>query len=1717
MSAGPGSHDTTHHEGAEDIAIIGMAGRFPGAADVDALWQLLLAGREGIEDLSLEQLAAAGVDEATASAPDYVRRGALLADWDCFDPALFGISPREAQVMDPQQRLLLECAWHALEDAAWEPRQFSAAQRRSNAPSNETEETDTAAGRIAVFTGIGGSHYLIQQLLPRPEVIQQLGYKTVQFGNDPAFAATQLAFRLDLHGPALTLNCACSTSLVAVHLACQSLLRGECGLALAGGSQIARGHGQGYLHQSGGILSTDGHCRPLDAAASGTVSGSGVALVALRRLADARAQGDRILAVIKAVAVNNDGGTKVGFAAPSPQGQEQVIRAALSQAGVSPDQLGYHECHGTGTVLGDPIEIQSLGQAHAALRRATPSTQAVSSHSVALGSLKANTGHLGAAAGVSGLIKACLALAREQIPPLALFQQENPQLQLSRWSFAVPTQAQAWPRGEQPRYASVSAFGMGGTNAHAVLAEAPPRPRLDSARHWHVLPLSAASAAQGEQLQSRVLKQLQGADNARLADAAYSLARGRCALDWRGFVLSHSDGRRSTDLGWQPLPQRAPRVALIFPGQGAQFPGMSRGLYQGEAAFGAALDLCLNRLQRQQPRLAQELRRLLLLDGRTLSGNAWQAAAQQLEHTLLAQTALFCHGYASAALWRAWGVEAEALLGHSIGEYLAACWSGALSLDQALALVVCRAQWMARAPTGRMLAVSCSASAMQALLAQHPQWSGLEIAVVNSAHSVVLAGPAAAIAAWEKQLQRQGLAATPLHTAHAFHSASMASAAQALAQDWAQLGLHWQAPDRPCLSNLTGGWIRPPDSAHNPDANNPLPDWASADYWSAHLRQPVRFADNLQCLLDAGYDTFIDAGPGQSMSRLLRGPWKLAAQQVLSSAAAPQRDAQGRWLPGADELSLSHSLGLLWQRGYGRDQGWTLNRRYQGEARQALSLPGYPFLRQRCGFSGVAPAAQVSQAALTASSAETPAPSKEIRQYQRQWRPLSAAAAASHSAASTLPKHCLLLGPADGELDQLQQRLQAQGCQVWRLLPGETFQAPAAEQPGRLNPTQMADYQDLTLWLAELLDSADLSSNDSSPNDSSSGVALIWAWPLSASDTAEAAELVGEVEGLAQQLLALSQGLLQSPWPGDGAAPAQWPLLVLSRQGMSVAGETLHPAAATLSAALQVLAQEQENLRCRWLDLGPPHPRHSHLLQQQLAALVQPDENDSGPELGLALRAGQFWQAHWTALEATPSPWHWQPGNYLITGANGGIGYSFALNLIESSTRESAAKANDVPSQLWLLSRSGLSSSQVEGLNQAQAEAAKQGVRWQWRELQADLSAAGAWQEQLRDWQQQSGPVRGLIHAAGTPGGALLARQNLALLQQTQGSKLAALAQLQPVVDFARLDFALLCSSQNGLKGGIGRFDYALANAALDAWAQRLALEYWEPQQGRPRVLSVNWPAWSEVGMAARSSAQNSPKQSDSGQISPQQALEQFPLLLGQGQSQILLSRLPPQQILLSPETVRAQRWQQLQPACSTPSATTEDDPVQANPIQARPGHLAPLVAPADALETALCTLWSELLGVAPVGRDDDFFVLGGHSLLMVQLGVRLREDYGLVLAPQQLFASLTVAAQAQLLRQHLGPQTAAEASEVVVAESVATVLADVEDGGDRDEDMDDANELAQLEAEADDLEVALERDLTTGLEDILAALEGMSAQEVEALLQEAGGVMVGDDLEGKG
>jgi len=986
-----------------EIAVIGLSGRFPGASDLAGFWDNLASGVDSISMFSDEELLDAGVHPELIAQKNFVKAKGVFPELEYFDADFFDYTPKDAAVMDPQVRALHQGVYHALEDAGYASEQHK--------------------GSVGLFLGASGNFLWEMSTFLEAKDSGSAQFATLQL-NDKDFVATRIAYKLNLRGPAVAIHCACSTSLYAIDVACRHLLTGACAMAVAGGSGLTLPSHNGYLYEEGMIKSADGACRPFSDDANGTVEGNGMGLVVLKPLEDALRDRDRVYAIIRATASNNDGARKVGYTAPSVEGQAEVIRRALHIADVQPESVSYVEAHGTGTALGDPVEVEGLKKAF----------RSEETGFCRLGSLKSNIGHLDTAAGVSSFIKAVLALNKRMIPPSLHFREANPNIDFSRSPFYVATEAEPWtnrpapgrPDHVLPLRAGVSSFGIGGTNVHAVLEEAPQQPASEPGREWQLLCLSARDEAGLGRLEEAVAAYVETNPGLDAADLAYTFQAGRRNLPTRS-VLAYRDTAELAEAlrGQTTGPRRfaappAPaRVGFLFSGQGTQYPGMALGLYHSEPVFKEQVDRCLEICERLE---LPEIRRLLLEPAADDAGLA--------NRTDLAQPCLFTVEYALGRLLMDFGVTPAAMIGHSLGEYVAACLAGVMALDKALELVVLRGRLMASLPTGSMLAVAAPAGDL--VLPEH-----IDLATVNGPAQCTVSGPTEAIEAYEWALHEQGISTRLLQTSHAFHSAMMEPALEPFRQ--ALAGLRLEAPKIPYISNVSGTWITA-EQAQDPD------------YYVRHLRGTVRFAEGAGRLLEDSGLVFAELGPGNVLCAFLR---QNAAETRPVAAVSLLRHAKSS---ESDARHFAAGLGELWGQGVVPD--W--KRYHRLSKRSKLAAPLYPFEKRpfSIGKADIYSLLARAEAASPAQAPEQAAASPWRGAVQALgWQPAALPAAAAPSTVEP----CLLFGrkPKSRQWLSLVAGL--------RLI--QVSEGPAFAQPGlaeyRLDFGRLLDYRRLARSLRE--------------------------------------------------------------------------------------------------------------------------------------------------------------------------------------------------------------------------------------------------------------------------------------------------------------------------------------------------------------------------------------------------------------------------------------------------------------------------------------------------------------------------------------------------------------------------------------------------------------------------------------------------------------------------
>ncbi|HYH81626.1 MAG TPA: SDR family oxidoreductase [Longimicrobium sp.] len=1482
---------------------------------------------ESISTFSEAELRGAGVDPAYLSIPGYVNRGCVLDDVDLFDAGFFGYSARDAETIDPQQRVFMELAWESLEDAGYNP--------------------DAFPGLIGVFAGSDQSSYLyhIYQHID----LSAFGYGGMMaIGNEKDYVATQVSYKLNLRGPSMAIQTSCSTSLVTVCMACQSLLSGACDMALAGGVAIQVPQRRGYWFQPGGIVSSDGHCRPFDASAQGTVVGNGVGIVVLKRLSEALADGDRIHAVIKGFGLNNDGSAKVGYTAPSIDGQTDAIRRAHRMAGVEPSTIGYVEAHGTATALGDPVELSALTRA---FRERTDAKQFC-----AVGSVKSNVGHLSSSAGVTGLIKAILAVEHGRIPGTVHYSNPNPHIDFASSPFMVAAETMEWPLNGGPRRAGVSSFGVGGTNAHVVLEQAPELARDERAQEKQLLVLSARSQAALETMTDNLVERLEGDPELDLADVAFTLQVGRRVFPHRRalpFDRSDREGTLEALRTRDPVrllsavtePRDRP-VVFMFSGQGTQYVDMGRGLYDTEPTFRAHLDACAEILKEE---MGEDLRDLLFP-----CGDRDQAQAR-LTRTSITQPALFTVEYALARTWMEWGVTPRAMMGHSIGEYVAACLAGVMELADALPLVAMRGRLMETMPAGSMMAVSLPEAALRPLLGPH-----LSLAAVNGPALCVLSGLPLAVDALEAQFSAQGLVCRRLHTSHAFHSAMMEPVVAEFVERLGRVKL--KAPAIPYLSNVTGSWITP-ELATSPQ------------YWGTHLRQTVRFADNVREALVLPDPVLLEVGPGQALCTLARQQAVRGAPPLVVGSMRPAQE------PVSDDEVLRGALAQLWLGGARIDWAGV----HVHESRRRVPLPTYPFDRQRFWLGPIEqPAAEGDVSAVAtgapsdAASYSTIVPSlttgfaapasaapRSVDDFffAPGWRPAAARGGGDPAEAGPW----LVFGDPGGLCGEVARRLRESGAGVVTAAPGDDF--VDGDEHFVIRVGEREDYERMVQALRE---------RERSPRR---------VLHLGCADPAPAGLTGPEAFDEAQARGFYSVMYLARALGGKGgSAPVQ--VAVVTEGLQSITGdEALRSLEGTVLGAAKVVGQEYPHLRCRLVDVPRAHDGAAEALVRELT--VEP----FAPVV--AYRNGRRWTQHYepVAMEAPPAaPALLRDGGvYLVTGGLGNIG----LVLAEAIARQVKARLvlcgrSELPDRAaWdeHLAARGPAAGRIRAVRALEALGSEV---WAAR---ADVTRRDDMVALLDEVAERWGGVDGVIHGAANL--APDAFGPVRDLDEEKGGahfrpKAHGLLVLEELLRDRPPAFWVLLSSLSAVLGGLNLAAYAASNAFLDAEAQRRG------EEGSAVWITTNWDAWD---FAAAPGARTEG-------ITAAQGGDAFVRILAAAPRQVVVSATP-----LGP---RLDQWVNLPDGRLAGAQAAAPQAAAAGATHPRPALSTQFVPPRTATETTIAGVWEHLLGVTPIGVNDRFFELGGHSLLAIQLLARLREIYDVDLPVQRIFEAPTVAQLAE-------------------------------------------------------------------------------------------------------
>ncbi|MFT6057629.1 MAG: acyl transferase domain-containing protein/acyl carrier protein [Pseudohongiellaceae bacterium] len=1346
-----------HDESA--IAIIGMACHLPGALNIKEYWENLRDGVESVQFFTDEELLAAGESARNLAHPNYVRAQPTLENFNRFDASFWGFSPQDAAVTDPAHRLFLEVAYEALEHAG--------------------QTAYDSEGRVGVFASSGENLYRMQNLQSNPQLIDDMGAFLVRHtGNCMNFLATRLSYELDLRGPSINVQTACSSTLVGIHMATQSLLGGECDTAIVGGSTVVVPQKRGYIYRDGEILSPDGHCRPFDANSQGTVFGSGAGAVVLKRLEDAITDGDTVHAVIRGTAVNNDGAQKIGFLAPSVDGQAGAISEALTMSGIDAGDVSYIETHGTGTPVGDPIEFEAINQV---FREATDKRDYCR-----IGSVKSNIGHLGEAAGSAALIKVILSLKNKQIPASLNYLAPNPQLDMHDTPFMINSTLTPW-KVDGTRTAGINALGAGGTNAYILVDEAPDlEPSDDSDHALQLLVLSAKTATALNSASRNLAKALKENTELNFADVAHTLQVGRRAYTHRRALacetkedaialLEISDPKRLVDA---ECSDQSPSLVFMFPGGGAQYSGMGQDLYATEETYREAFDSCMNCLSSE---LATQVKSLVFA-----KDEDQKKATKELERPSLTLTSLFATEYSLAKQLLAWGAKPSALIGHSMGENTAACIAGVMRLEDAMKLVLIRGQLFEKSPEGGMLSISLPIEEARQYMP-----ADMDTAAINAPDLCVASGAVTDIDALQSTLESKDIGCHRVRIEVAAHSRIL----ECILDDFRAYlsSITLSPPKIPFTSNLTGSWIT------DEQATDP-------NYWVDHLRNTVRFADNVETVLKDEPRVLVEIGPGRILTNLARAG-ATPAKAIFNSMRHPNE-------PDSDCEFALRTLGNIWANGVAID--WE---QYRGdEMRHRIPLPTYPFERK---IYWVEPGKQTS---LTTPEQEDLSKRNSIDEWfasvnwHQNGQPVLKA---------SVDHNWLIfkddLGVSDALIKQLASNTELDKPQsITEVTMGASF-SQSADDHFELDPNCNEHFEHLFSALDDLKNTPDH---------------IVYLWPASSTPNALSSQLAPCFWGLFN--LGKMLGELDDPIS----------LTVVSTDMHAIGGQASHPEKSLLIGPVAVLPHEFGHVTTKSIDIHLSNSQAgstSRIVEQISRELLSEATDRFVAYRGNDRLTRKVEAARLDPTEKLNASWLKKDSTVLITGGLGGIALNIAKQLAQQGvknlvlvSRRGLPNKAEWPTFIEANPNNSISNKiryvqEVESLG-TQVIAAK-----------ADITDPSAMQKVIEDVSNQYGQINGIIHSAGSMDDQLIVLKTRESAEAVINAKVRGAIVLDALFEDKPLDFFVVFSSIASFLGLPGQVDYTAANAFLDAFARERA------ERASGKTISINWNAWAQVGMAAES------------------------------------------------------------------------------------------------------------------------------------------------------------------------------------------------------------------------------------------------------------------------
>ncbi|NDH66497.1 MAG: acyltransferase domain-containing protein [Gammaproteobacteria bacterium] len=1515
-----------------DIAIIGMSCRFPGANSIDEFWQNLIAGKETIQRFTPEELLSSGESEEKIHNEHYVNARGIVAGPELFDASFFGFSAADARLLDPQHRFFLECGWEALEAAGY--------------------ASEKCKDLIGVYASMAESTYLQTHILKNKHIMESADWMQLRIANSLTTLGTQLSYRLNLKGPSVNITTACSSSLVTVITACKALLDYDCDLAIAGSSVISIPQTKGYLYQKGGIESDDGHCRAFDADATGTVFSDGVGVVVLKRLSEAIEDRDFIYATIKSWNINNDGSDKAGYTAPSVRGQARCILSAANFASINLDSLQYIETHGTATAMGDPIEINAMKMAFEA--------QTNQQQFCAIGSVKTNIGHADIAAGMASLIKTALTLKNQCIPASLHYKRSNPAIDFSQTPFYVNSQLTPWQTdGTSPRRAGINSSGIGGTNAFLILEEhqqKTAKPHDTTAQQ--ILILSGKTPTALEQAFTNLLQHIEQNPQITLANIAYTLQLGRTDFAYRKAVICNSKTALLTlDTQLVPGPiafqqkktvAKHNKIVFMFPGQGSQYNGMCDDLYHAEPTFSKLIDTCLDYLNDD---IKQEVSLMLF---------GYNNASHPSNRTLIVQPALFIFEYALATFLIKLGIIPDALVGHSIGEYVAACLSGVMDYKTALCLIQLRAQLMEMTEPGSMLAISDNEEAVMQLIRNHP----VSIAACNTPSNTVISGAIHIIEDIKQELAAKNILAKRLNTTHAFHSLLMAPILEDFARGVKKI--EFQHPTIPFISNISGEW------AQDHEVTNP-------EYWVNHIAQTVRFSDSLELLIENEFNVFLEVGPGTTLTQfikeisqnnpklLLRNVNNRPTQALFAPSTRTHHDSEGntvQWLKVIAELWL---------------QGVRVDWQYfnQNCARARLPLPTYPFERQRFW---ILPSAR--------QDSVTPYEKQPYAQwfYEQTWKRVSFQ--------KTYPEHpCawILLQDELGMGASIQQYLLDNQQTVFSISCSDKFYHNS-KYAYQMDISNKEHYQlliqsilpgtDLPMYVINLLPFM-------APDDSNR-MAESWDQNI----------ISNKLTNCFYSTLFLTQAMIEYQY----RQPVH--ITVVGNELFSVFGETVSPVKATVTGPCRIIPVEHTQIQIKIIDMDwiePEDNRHTelqamsrdaqHEVYNIYAQHIVADTLQHAPQESIiAYRKNYRWIQGFSNVTLPQKQEIILRDNacFLLTGGLGGIALTLANQIAQhvKKPRFILISRSQFPPQTeweqWLKNHTNEDPT-TKKILRLQSIVNSGG---QIHLYQANIADSVQMQSLIADVKTQFSSIHGVIHCAGTPGGGLAQFKTRDMANNVFEPKVLGTYILCSLLQHEPLDFFVLCSSLAAIVGEASQIDYCSANACLDAFPYSTFF-----QNSSTLFTSINWNTWQEVGMAVETERPADISYFDrNNDITPAEGAQIFLDTLRQNAKQMIISTHPLMSFMQHMQTQGVEEANTI-------------DLLQRNTILTDDIYYQP---PRNEIETQIAKIWQDIFSLDKVGMQDDFFRLGGHSLTALRLLNNIERQFNITISVSTFLGQAT-------------------------------------------------------------------------------------------------------------